>query len=143
MADDRQARQKELAASLEGRSDEEIEKGVEAQGTETVLDQIFAGMAEAFLPAKAGGQSAVIQYDVKTGGKAHSYQLKVADGTCQIAKGGGGPARVTLALSLADFMRLVSGKLNGMQAFMSGKLKLQGDMMFAQTMQTWFQPPTA
>ena len=143
MADDRQARQKELAASIEGRSDEEIEKGIEAQGTETVLDQIFAGMAEAFLPAKASGQSAVIQYDVKAGGKAHSYQLKVADGTCQVAKGAGGPARVTLALSLADFMRLVSGKLNGMQAFMSGKLKLQGDMMFAQTMQGWFQPPTA
>jgi putative sterol carrier protein len=143
MADDRQARQKELAASIEGRSDEEIEKGIEAQGTETVLDQIFAGMAEAFLPAKAAGQSAVIQYDVKAGGKAHSYQLKVADGTCQIAKGAGGPARVTLGLSLADFMRLVSGKLNGMQAFMSGKLKMQGDMMFAQTMQGWFQPPTA
>jgi len=143
MADDRQARQKELAASIEGRSDEEIEKGIEAQGTETVLDQIFAGMAEAFLPAKAAGQSAVIQYDVKTGGKAHSYQLKVADGKCQIVKGAAGPARVTLGLGLADFMRLVSGKLNGMQAFMSGKLKLQGDMMFAQTMQGWFQPPTA
>jgi putative sterol carrier protein len=143
MADDRQARQKELAASIEGRSDEEIEKGIEAQGTDTVLDQIFAGMAEAFLPAKAAGQSAVIQYDVKAGGKAHSYQLKVADGTCQIVKGAAGPARVTLGLSLADFLRLVSGKLNGMQAFMSGKLKLQGDMMFAQTMQGWFQPPTA
>jgi putative sterol carrier protein len=35
-------------------------------------------------------------------------------------------------------LRLVSGKLNGMQAFFAGKLKLTGDMMFAQTMQGWF-----
>ena len=44
MADDRQQRRQELAATLEGRSDEEIAQGVVAQGADTVLDQIFAGM---------------------------------------------------------------------------------------------------
>jgi putative sterol carrier protein len=46
---------------------------------------------------------------------------------------------VTLALAFPDFLRLVSNKLDGMQAFFSGKLKLTGDMMFAQTMQGWFK----
>ena len=32
----------------------------------------------------------------------------------------------------------VAGQLDGMQAFMGGKLKLAGDMMFATTLQTWF-----
>jgi putative sterol carrier protein len=45
---------------------------------------------------------------------------------------------VTLGMALPDFLRFITGKLDGMQAFMSGKLKLAGDMMFAQTMQTWF-----
>ncbi len=31
-------------------------------------------------------------------------------------------------LALPDFLRIVSGKLNGMQAFMQGKVKVQGDM---------------
>jgi putative sterol carrier protein len=31
-----------------------------------------------------------------------------------------------------------AGQLDGMQAFMTGKLKLTGDMMFAQSMQAWF-----
>jgi putative sterol carrier protein len=83
----------------------------------------------------------VIQYDVTASGKTHTFQLKVANGKCEVGRGAGGPARVTLTLALPDFLRLVSGKLNGMQAFMTGKLKLGGDMMFAQTMQGWFQPP--
>ena len=139
MADDADKARLELAASLEGRTDAEILAGCEAQGIETVLGQIFAGMGEAFLPEKAGAQSATIQYDVTAGSKTHTYQLKCADGKCEIVNGAGGPARVTLTLALPDFLRLVSGKLNGMQAFMAGKLKLGGDMMFAQVMQGWFK----
>src|SRR3954468_15729548 len=115
-------RRAELAATLEGRSDEEITKGVEAQGIDTVLEQIINGMCEAFLPDKAGAQSAIIQYDVTASGKTYSYQLRVADGKCQVVKGTGG-AKTTLNLNVADFLRLITGKLNGMQAFMSGKLK--------------------
>jgi putative sterol carrier protein len=69
----------------------------------------------------------------------HIFQLKVAGGKCEVVKGEAGPARVTLSLAFPDFLRLVSGKLDGMQAFFSGKLKLAGDMMFAQTMQGWFK----
>ena len=54
------------------------------------------------------------------------------------AAGSERPATVTLSLSLPNFLRLIAGELNGMQAFMSGALKLKGDMMLAQTMQTWF-----
>ncbi len=129
----------ELAAMIEGRSDEEIIKGIESQGIEKVLGDIFAGMAEAFLPEKAGSQSAVIQYDITASGKTYSYQLNCAGGKCAIVKGAAGPARTTLGLNAADFLRLVTGKLNGMQAFMAGKLKLTGDMMFAQVMQGWFK----
>ncbi len=46
--------------------------------------------------------------------------------------------RVALTLAAPDFLRLITGKLNGVNAFMSGKLKLKGDMMLAQTMQGWF-----
>ena len=129
----------ELAALIEGRSDEEINAGLKSGGVDTALDRVFAGMVEAFLPDKAGGQSAVIQYDVTTPEGPRSYQLKVADGKCELLKGSPESARVTLALSGPDFLRLVTGKLNGQTAFFQGKLKLSGDMMFAQTMQSWFR----
>ena len=95
-------------------------------------------MAKRFLPDKAVGKNAVIQYDITTLDGTHTYQVVVAGGTCTTGPGAGQEASVTLALSAPDFLRLISGKLNGMTAFMSGKLKLKGDMMLAQTMQGWF-----
>ncbi|HEV7866016.1 MAG TPA: SCP2 sterol-binding domain-containing protein, partial [Acidimicrobiia bacterium] len=128
----------ELAAMIEGKSDDEINAGVAEMGTEKVLGQIFDYMATRFQPERAAGQSAVIGWDITGPDATHSYQLTVADGTCTVSAGNAEPARVTLGMALPDFLRFLTGKLDGMQAFMAGKLKLSGDMMFAQTMQTWF-----
>jgi putative sterol carrier protein len=130
----------DLGKAVEGRSDDEINKAMEGKYEQT-CQQVVDGMKEHFIPEKAGGESAVIQYDVKAPDAVHTFQIKVAGGKCEVSKGASGPARVTLALSFPDFLRLVSGKLNGMQAFFTGKLKLSGDMMFAQTMQGWFRQP--
>lgn len=129
----------QLAELIEGRSDEEINATVAEQGVDTVLGQIFGAMQERFQPDKAAGQSAVIQWDITAPDGTHSWQVKVADGKCEVKQGTDEPSpRVTLGLSLADFLRFIAGKLDGMQAFMSGKLKLSGDMMFAQTIGAWF-----
>ena len=129
----------ELAAMIEGKSDDEINAGVAERGTDQVLGQIFNHMAkESFRPDRAGNQSAVVGWDITAPDGTHSYELKVADGTCTVLPGGTEPARVTLGMALPDFLRFVTGKLDGMQAFMTGKLKLSGDMMFAQSMQAWF-----
>ena len=128
----------ELAALIEGKSDDEINAGVAERGTEKVLSQIFEYMAGRFQPERAGNQSAVIGWDVTSPEGTHSYQLKVADGTCTVVQGNAEPARVTLGMALPDFLRFLTGQLDGMQAFMTGKLKLSGDMMFAQSMQAWF-----
>ena len=129
----------ELAVMIEGKSDEEITAGVAELGTEKVLAQIFEHMAkDAFRPERAGNQSAVVGWDITSPEGTHSYQLKIADGTCTAVSGSAEPARVTLGMALPDFLRFITGKLDGMQAFMTGKLKLAGDMMFAQSMQAWF-----
>ena len=128
----------ELAAMIDGKSDDEINAGVAERGTEKVLGQIFDYMAGRFQPDRAGNQNAVIGWDITSPEGTHSYQLKVADGTCTVAQGNAEPARVTLGMALPDFLRFLTGQLDGMQAFMTGKLKLSGDMMFAQSMQAWF-----
>ena len=40
-------------------------------------------------------------------------------------------AQCTMAISLENFMEMAEGKLNGTAAFMTGKLKIQGDMSIA------------
>ena len=130
--------QDQLGELIEGRSDEEINTAMAAIGVDNVLDQVFAAMQERFQPDRAGGQSAVIGWEITAPDGAHNYRVKVENGACSVEKGAEGGTRVTLGLTLPDFMRFIAGQLDGMQAFMSGKLKLTGDMMFAQTLQSWF-----
>jgi putative sterol carrier protein len=46
---------------------------------------------------------------------------------------------VTLTLSDADFGNLVTGKANAQRLFMSGKLKIKGDVMKATKMEPIFK----
>jgi putative sterol carrier protein len=39
----------------------------------------------------------------------------------------------------ADFLRLISGQLPAMQAFTSGKLKIEGDLMKSQLIEKLFK----
>jgi len=130
-----------LLRALDGRSDDEILVALQGHYEQTCA-QVFQGMKHAFLPEKAAGETAVIQYEVKAPDAVHTYQVAVAAGKCEVSPGAAAPPRVTLKLALCDFLRLVSGRLNGVQAFFTGKLRVSGDMVFAQTMQGWFQRPT-
>ena len=42
-----------------------------------------------------------------------------------------GDAQCTMVISIDNFMEMAEGKLDGTSAFMSGKLKIQGDMGIA------------
>jgi putative sterol carrier protein len=129
---------KELGALIQGKSDGEINDAVESMGAESALAKVFEGMTKAFLPDKAKGQAAVIQWDIKLPKDAVSYQISVSDGKCAFTKGTPDKAKVTLTAALPDFLRVITGQLAGQQAFFTGKLKLSGDMMFAMTQENWF-----
>ncbi len=129
----------QLGQLIDGKSDQEIEGLVTDLGAEELLGQVFEGMRQAFIPERAAGQNAVVQWEITSGDQAIPYGFSVQDGKASVTKGPVESPRVTLGLSLADFLRFISGRLDGMQAFMSGKLRLSGDLMFAQAMQAWFE----
>ncbi|CAI2163238.1 10072_t:CDS:2 [Funneliformis geosporum] len=76
--------------------------------------------------------NAVFEINVKNqGGKEQVWTLDLKkDGKVQVGKG---PAKPDITISLSDdtFVELASGKINGQKAFMSGKLKIKGNMMLA------------
>ena len=134
-----------LSAAVEQKSNEELVNVIQQQegGVDGVLEKVFAGMAESFSAAKAAGQQATVQYEISSPDGTHEYAMRIADGRCEIAKGRAESPRVTIRIGLADFLRLITGKANGMQLFMTGKLKVSGDLFFAQTYQSWFDRPQA
>ena len=128
-----------VAQAMKGLPDEEIVKQVKERGVDKSLKQIFDGMQEAFNPDKAAGVNAVIQYDVAVNGETKSWSVNIADGKCTTSEGASENPRLTLQTALPDFMRLIFNQADGTQLFMSGKLKLKGDMMFAMQMQNFFE----
>jgi putative sterol carrier protein len=134
-----------LSAAVEQKSNEELVAAIQQQegGANGVLGQVFAGMVDSFNPAKAAGQQATVQYEISAPDGTHEWAMRIADGRCEVEPGRAESPRVTIRIGLADFLRLITGKANGMQLFMTGKLKVSGDLFFAQTYQGWFDRPQA
>jgi putative sterol carrier protein len=134
-----------LSAAVEQHSNEELVATIQQQegGVDGVLRQVFAGMAESFSPAKAAGQEATVQYEISSPAGTHEWAMRIADGNCEVEEGRAESPRVTIRMGLGDFLRLITGNANGMQLFMTGKLKVSGDLFFAQTYQSWFDRPQA
>ncbi len=128
----------ELAALIEGRSDSEIMQAAEITGLQRVFDKVFQGMVDHFLPEKAVGHSGVIEWKLRTGEGIYVYHMKIAAGGCSVQKGPAELPRVRLQTSLPIFLRLIAGRLNGMQAFADSQLEVSGDFVLAQLQQTFF-----
>ena len=92
---------------------------------------IFAKMPEAFQPDKAAGKDVVFQFSI-SGPGGGDWVVAIKDGTCKVEAGKTEKPTTTIKMSDGDFSQLIAGKLDGMQAYTSGKLKVEGDIMKSQ-----------
>lgn len=128
----------QIAEAIEGLSDDQLRAQLEDMGEDQILQGIFDGMQQAFIPEKAAGVTSEIQYDIKADGETKQWTVAFDDGKCRTQRGPSSDPRLTLELDIVDFVRLVLGQVEGPQLFMTGKLRLKGDMMFAMQMQSYF-----
>ena len=94
------------------------------------VKETFDGMAGRFQKDKAKGVNATVQYDI-TGDQGGTWHAVIKDGTCQVNSGAAASPNLTITMSSQDWLDMTGGKLSGQMAFMSGKLKLKGDMGLA------------
>lgn len=105
--------------------------------TSEEVKSIFPEMVTRLIPEKADGVNATIQFDL-SGDNGGLYWIKVVDGTAENGEGAVDNPTMTLKSSADDWLAVSTGQMNAMQAFMSGKIKIQGDMSIAMKMQTMF-----
>ncbi len=96
----------------------------------TVKD-VFDKMPEAFNPSAAAGVDVTFQYNI-SGSGGGNWVVTVADAKCKVEAGKADKPTCTLNMADADFLDMISGKLDPMKAFTSGKLKIEGDVMKSQ-----------
>ncbi|MFB6891037.1 SCP2 sterol-binding domain-containing protein [Kitasatospora sp. NPDC056327] len=125
------------------RKDDEVLAFARAQegGIAGLLDDVFANMPEAFRAERAKGQEACFQYVINTPDGAHEYFVEIAGDTCRTGRGRTPAPKLTTTVSLPTFLKLLTGRLNGMQAFLGGKVKLSGNTLYAAKFEHWFERP--
>ena len=103
--------------------------------------QVIEAMPSYFQPDKAGNTNAKIQFDL-SGDQAGKWYLTVADGHASASEGQVENPNLTFLADGRDVVKIFTGKMDPTAAFMSGKLKIKGDMGLAMRMQSMFRRPS-
>jgi putative sterol carrier protein len=107
------------------------------RGTEMTTKEIFNEMQKRMdaNPAKLAGIKAVFQFDISEADPG-LYSVAMADGKAVVSEGAYASPDITITMVSNDFADMVEGRLDGITAFMGGKLKVKGDMMLAMQLQS-------
>jgi len=101
--------------------------------TETV-QEFFATLESRADPDKTAGMSNSYLFDIEGAGQ---WKVDVDDGAISVSEGDG-DADATISASVETFEKIVAGDLNPTSAYMTGKLKIKGDMGAAMKLQKLF-----
>ena len=108
-----------------------------SQGGAPDIQAIFDRMAGAFKADAAAGVKVVFQF-VISGPGGGNWSCDIRDNTCAIAAGTHQNPDCTLKMAAGDFAAMMTGQMAPMQAFTSGKLKIEGDVMKSQLIEKLF-----
>ena len=109
-----------------------------AGGTPATVQAIFDILPDAFQPEAAAGVDVVFQFSISGPGGGDWYAA-IWDGICEVQAGTHEKPTTTLKMVDEDFLKYVSGRLPAMQAYSSGKLKIEGDLMKSQLVEKLFK----
>jgi len=135
----------DLAGLVANATDEQLEEAMSGPQREAALREIFARMAEHLDPNKAKGQDAVVHFQILglPDGGYDEFEVVVKDGKCEVTQTPSEEPRVTLKVEPVAFLKLITSQKSGPELFMTGKLKIEGDLMFAPQIASLFRIPTA
>ena len=97
---------------------------------EYTVKELVYGHEKAFIPDKAAGINAVVQYHL-TGEESGDYIIKIGNERCTVSEGTAKDAVLVLTSDGGYWRDILLGKEDAMKGFMSGRLQLIGDIKLA------------
>lgn len=94
------------------------------------VDELFEMLPERFNAAAAAGMNKTLQWNI-TGEETCVWAFQIAGGVGKLIPGGVEKPDTTFTTSAQTWVAIAEGKQDAMKAFMTGKLKVAGDMMLA------------
>lgn len=88
---------------------------------------LFNEMATRFDGTAAGDWKATFLFRI-SGDRGGDFVIRIADGACTVTEGEADDATSTVTASDETWLGIVDGSVNPMTAFMTGKVKVQGNV---------------
>jgi putative sterol carrier protein len=98
------------------------------------VQEFFQNLASRADTSKTAGMTNSYLFDIEGAGQ---WKVDVDNGTVTVTEGGG-DADATIQASEDIFQKIVNGEQNPTSAYMTGKLKIKGDMGAAMKLQKLF-----
>ena len=135
----------DFVALVSSASDEQLAEAMSGPQRDPALREIFARMADHLDPAQAKDHDAVVHFRIpgRPDGGEDEFEVIVRDGECTVSETPAEQPRVTLKVEPVAFLKLITNQKSGPELFMAGKLKIDGDLMFAAQIASLFKIPTA
>jgi putative sterol carrier protein len=102
------------------------------------VSEFMSRLGSAIILEKAAGLDASIQFKL-TGAQAADWVVTIKDAKCTLTQGLAPAPKLTITADSANFVKIFSGQIDPMQAFMQGKLKVTGDMNLAMKLMGLFK----
>lgn len=103
----------------------------------TTTSDIFEQMPQEFKAEKAGDFDATVQFDL-SGDDGGQWYVVIDDGNAATEQGAAEDPDAVIRMEAGDFKEMMTGKLDPMNAFMTGKVKVEGDLNTVMKFQTLF-----
>jgi putative sterol carrier protein len=102
------------------------------------IPELMESIPQYFVPEKAEGINAIIQFHIR-GNKGGDWFVTIKNLECSVAKGTALNPRVTFSAEAQDCLDILTDKLDGLKAYMTGKLELKGDIKLAMKIASFFK----
>lgn len=94
------------------------------------IHDLMNHLAEFFAPEKAAGVSAVVQFEI-SGAEGGEWLVRIEDNRCRVSRGKAEAANLIFYASAEDVMDIFYNRLDPMQAYLQGRLRLKGNFGLA------------
>lgn len=101
------------------------------------IAEFFAQVPEKANKEKMQGMDCTYQFNI-TGDGGGEWYIDIKNGSAEVHQGAAENPNTTITIEAGNFVNLLEGKLNGQMAFMTGKLKVSGDIGLATKLKSVF-----
>ncbi len=101
------------------------------------VPEYFATLDQRFVQTASEGVEAVFQFEI-SGDGGGTWHVVVKDGAMSVGEGTHAKPSAVVTAKAADYVKIANGKMNGLRAVMTRKMKITGNLVMARKMQHMF-----